>query len=94
MRTILNATTRDDIEHPSEIYLFQEMESFTPGNDFVIYGSADHRHQTVVKADELLTELEDQFSDGWDLIPQLGSLTSSIPSSDNRDTKLSRMEHH
>jgi hypothetical protein len=80
VRTIMNITTRDDIQHPSELNLLQEMVSFTTGNDFVIYGSAEHRHDTVTRADQIIPSLENEFHDEWNMVPELGSLQSSIPS--------------
>ncbi|MGA1819532.1 MAG: hypothetical protein ACMUHU_00835 [Thermoplasmatota archaeon] len=79
VRMVLNATTRDNIDHPTTIDLEQEMVGFTRGDEFVIYGSSQHRHETLTRVDEVYPGLEQEFSSDWDMIPGLGGFDSSIP---------------
>lgn len=91
VRLNLDITTIQDVEHPSSLQVHQQMISFDKGAEPVLYGLSDHRHDPYTRVDAIYPEFEEEFRNDWDMLPELGGRTSSIPSDIGPQTALDKV---
>ncbi|MGA1847776.1 MAG: hypothetical protein ACMUHB_00415, partial [Thermoplasmatota archaeon] len=81
VRVMTNITSSNDILHPYVLDFDQILVDFTGGSDVVIYGSVDHRHDSIAYIYEKtgMEELSSEFHSNWAMIPDTGNMATSIP---------------
>ncbi len=92
VRSIINISSENDVATPYKLNHQQEMAFFEAGTEALIYGDINAKHDSFIRADEVFPEITSEFQNKWTYLPELGNMTSTIPSGFTAQDAISRFE--
>jgi len=92
LRSVINISSENDVPAPYRLNHFQEMVFFEAGTEALIYGDINAKHDLFIRADEVFPELSSEFHNGWTYYPNIGNMTSTIPTGFTAQDAISKFE--
>jgi len=92
MRMVLNISSNDNLKNPYDLDYKQEILSYVKGNEPIIFGSLDNKHESIDTISELFQDVGSQFHSDWEYVPRTGTLFSSTPDDFTAEDAISSFE--
>ena len=92
VRTHISMSTSSESPNEYTLEYDQKLSSFSKGNDVIIYGTAESRHDPISDISQVDSRFGYQYDSQFEYVPDYGNMSSSIPSDFTAQNAISSFE--